>query len=68
MAEEAGHSELTDYELLRRAGEGERQAFDLVSGIPQVVYRFAQALTGRPDVADDAGACVCHYEQQQRIS
>jgi uncharacterized protein YndB with AHSA1/START domain len=30
MAEEAGHSEPTDYELLRRAAEGERQAFELV--------------------------------------
>jgi DNA-directed RNA polymerase specialized sigma24 family protein len=61
MAEEAGHSELTDYELLRRAGDGERQAFELVyQRYQQVVYRFARALTGRPDVADDAGACVCH--------
>jgi RNA polymerase sigma-70 factor, ECF subfamily len=54
MAEEAGHSELTDYELLRRAAEGERQAFELLyQRYQQVVYRFARALTGRPDVAED---------------
>jgi RNA polymerase sigma-70 factor, ECF subfamily len=54
MAEEAGHSEPTDYELLRRAGEGERQAFELVyRRYQQVVYRFARAMTGRPDSAED---------------
>jgi RNA polymerase sigma-70 factor, ECF subfamily len=54
MAEEAGHSEPTDYELLRRAAEGERQAFELVyRRYQQVVYRFARAMTGRPDAAED---------------
>jgi RNA polymerase sigma-70 factor (ECF subfamily) len=54
MAEQAGHSELTDYELLRRAAEGERQAFELVyRRYQQVVYRFARAMTGRPDAAED---------------
>jgi RNA polymerase sigma-70 factor, ECF subfamily len=54
MAEEAGHSELTDFELLRRAAEGERQAFELVYRRYQhVVYRFARAMTGRPDAAED---------------
>jgi RNA polymerase sigma-70 factor, ECF subfamily len=54
MAEEAGHSEPTDYELLRRAAEGERQAFELVyHRYHQVVYRFARAMTGRPDAAED---------------
>jgi RNA polymerase sigma-70 factor, ECF subfamily len=54
MAEEAGHSEPTDYELLRRAADGERQAFELVyQRYQQVVYRFAQAMTGRPDAAED---------------
>jgi RNA polymerase sigma-70 factor (ECF subfamily) len=54
MAEEAGHSEPTDFELLRRAAEGERQAFELVyRRYHQVVYRFARAMTGRPDAAED---------------
>jgi RNA polymerase sigma-70 factor, ECF subfamily len=54
MAEDAGHSEPTDYELLRRAADGERQAFELVyHRYQQVVYRFARAMTGRPDVAED---------------
>jgi RNA polymerase sigma-70 factor, ECF subfamily len=54
MAEEAGHSEPTDYELLRRAAEGERQAFELVyHRYQQVVYRFARAMTGRRDAAED---------------
>jgi RNA polymerase sigma-70 factor, ECF subfamily len=54
MAEEAGHSEPADYELLRRAAEGERQAFELVyHRYHQVVYRFARAMTGRPDAAED---------------
>jgi RNA polymerase sigma-70 factor, ECF subfamily len=54
MAEEAGHSEPTDYELLRRAADGERQAFELVyQRYQQVVYRFARAMTGRPDAAED---------------
>jgi RNA polymerase sigma-70 factor, ECF subfamily len=54
MAEEAGHSEPTDYELLRRAAEGERQAFELVyHRYHQIVYRFARAMTGRPDAAED---------------
>jgi RNA polymerase sigma-70 factor (ECF subfamily) len=54
MAEEAGHSEPTDYELLRRAAEGERQAFELVyHRYHQVVYRFARAMTGGPDAAED---------------
>jgi RNA polymerase sigma-70 factor, ECF subfamily len=54
MAEEAGHSEPTDHELLRRAAEGERQAFELVyQRYQQVVYRFARAMTGRSDVAED---------------
>src|SRR4029450_5634833 len=54
MAEEVGHSELTDYELLRRAAEGERQAFELVyRRYQQGVYRFARAMTGRPDAAED---------------
>jgi RNA polymerase sigma-70 factor (ECF subfamily) len=54
MAEEAGHSEPTDYELLRRAAEGERQAFELVyRRYQQVVYRFARAMMGRPDAAED---------------
>jgi RNA polymerase sigma-70 factor, ECF subfamily len=54
MAEEAGHSEPADYELLRRAAEGERQAFELVyHRYHQVVYRFARAMTGGPDAAED---------------
>jgi RNA polymerase sigma-70 factor (ECF subfamily) len=54
MADEPGHSEPTDYDLLRRAAEGERQAFELVyRRYQQVVYRFARAMTGRPDVAED---------------
>jgi RNA polymerase sigma-70 factor, ECF subfamily len=54
MAEEPGHSEPTDYDLLRRAAEGERQAFELVyRRYQQVVYRFARAMTGHPDVAED---------------
>jgi RNA polymerase sigma-70 factor, ECF subfamily len=54
MAEEEGHSEPTDFELLRRAAEGERQAFELVYHRYQhVVYRFARAMTGRPDAAED---------------
>jgi RNA polymerase sigma-70 factor, ECF subfamily len=54
MAEEEGHSEPTDFELLRRAAEGERQAFELVyHRYQQVVYRFARAMTGCPDAAED---------------
>jgi RNA polymerase sigma-70 factor (ECF subfamily) len=54
MAEESGHSEPTDYDLLRRAADGERQAFELVyRKYQQVVYRFDRAMTGRPDVAED---------------
>ena len=54
MAEEQGHSEPTDFELLRRAAEGERQAFELVyHRYQQVVYRFARAMTGCPDAAED---------------
>ncbi|HEX2462540.1 MAG TPA: sigma-70 family RNA polymerase sigma factor [Vicinamibacterales bacterium] len=54
MAEEPGHSEPTDYDLLRRAAEGERQAFELVyRRYQQVVYRFARAMTGCPDAAED---------------
>jgi RNA polymerase sigma-70 factor (ECF subfamily) len=54
MAEEAGHSEPTDYDLLRRAAEGERQAFELVyHRYQRVVYRFARAMTGRADAAED---------------
>jgi RNA polymerase sigma-70 factor (ECF subfamily) len=54
MADEPGHSEPTDYDLLRRAAEGERRAFELVYRKYQhVVYRFARAMTGRPDVAED---------------
>jgi RNA polymerase sigma-70 factor (ECF subfamily) len=54
MAEEVGHSEPTDYELLRRAATGERQAFELVyRRYQQVVYRFARAMTGCADAAED---------------
>jgi RNA polymerase sigma-70 factor (ECF subfamily) len=54
MAEEAGHSEPADYELLRRAAEGERQAFELLyHRYQQVVYRFARTMTGCPDAAQD---------------
>jgi RNA polymerase sigma-70 factor, ECF subfamily len=54
MAEEPSHSEPTDYDLLRRAAEGERQAFELVyRRYQQVVYRFARAMTGCPDAAED---------------
>jgi RNA polymerase sigma-70 factor, ECF subfamily len=54
MAEEPGHSEPNDYDLLRRAAEGERQAFELIyRKYQQVVYRFARAMTGRPDAAED---------------
>jgi RNA polymerase sigma-70 factor, ECF subfamily len=54
MAEEAGHSEPTDHELLRQAANGERQALELVYHRYQhVVYRFARAMTGRPDAAED---------------
>jgi RNA polymerase sigma-70 factor (ECF subfamily) len=54
MAEEAGHSEPTEYELLRRAAAGERQAFELVyQRYQQVVYRFARAMTGQSDAAED---------------
>jgi DNA-directed RNA polymerase specialized sigma24 family protein len=55
MAEEAGHSEPTEYELLRRAAAGERQAFELVyQRYQQVVYRFARAMTGHRDAAEDS--------------
>jgi RNA polymerase sigma-70 factor (ECF subfamily) len=54
MAEEPGHSDATDYNLLRRAAGGEREAFELVyRRYWQVVYRFARAMTGRPDAAED---------------
>lgn len=54
MAEEPGHSDATDYDLLRRAAGGERQAFELVyRRYQQVVYRFARAMTSRPDAAED---------------
>jgi RNA polymerase sigma-70 factor, ECF subfamily len=54
MAEEAGHSEPTEYELLRRAAAGERRAFELVyHRYQQVVYRFARAMTGCRDAAED---------------
>src|SRR5262245_31985963 len=54
MAEEASCSESTDYELLRRAAGGERQAFELVyHRYQQVVYRFARAMTGHADAAED---------------
>src|SRR5262245_2134391 len=54
MAEEASHSDPTHHELLRRAADGERQAFELVYHRYQhVVYRFARAMTGRPDAAED---------------
>jgi RNA polymerase sigma-70 factor (ECF subfamily) len=54
MAEEAGHSEPTEHELLRRAADGERQAFELVYHRYQhVVYRFARAMTGCRDAAED---------------
>ena len=54
MAEEPGHSDATDYDLLRRAAGGEREAFELVYHRYQhVVYRFARAMTGRPDAAED---------------
>jgi RNA polymerase sigma-70 factor, ECF subfamily len=54
MAEEPGHSDATDYDLLRRAAGGEREAFELVyHRYQQVVYRFARAMTGRPDAAED---------------
>jgi hypothetical protein len=40
MAEEVGHWEPTDYELLRRAADGERQAFELV------YHRYQQVVLG----------------------
>jgi RNA polymerase sigma-70 factor (ECF subfamily) len=54
MAEGPGQSDPTDYDLLRRAAGGERQAFELVyRRYHQAVYRFARAMTGRPDAAED---------------
>jgi RNA polymerase sigma-70 factor (ECF subfamily) len=54
MAEDPGHSDATAYDLLRRAAGGERQAFELVyRRYQQVVYRFARAMTDRPDTAED---------------
>jgi RNA polymerase sigma-70 factor (ECF subfamily) len=54
MSEPPGQSDPTDFDLLRRAADGERQAFELVyRRYHQAVYRFARAMTGRPDVAED---------------
>jgi RNA polymerase sigma-70 factor, ECF subfamily len=54
MAEEPGHSDATESDLLRRAAGGEREAFELVyRRYQQVVYRFARAMTGLPDAAED---------------
>jgi RNA polymerase sigma-70 factor, ECF subfamily len=54
MAEDPGRSEPADYDLLRRAAGGERQAFELVyRRYQQIVYRFARAMTGRSDTAED---------------
>jgi RNA polymerase sigma-70 factor, ECF subfamily len=54
MAEEHCHSDATDYDLLRRAAGGERQAFELVyRRYHQVVYRYARAMTSRADAAED---------------
>jgi RNA polymerase sigma-70 factor (ECF subfamily) len=54
MSEGPGQSDPTDYDLLRQAAGGEREAFELVyRRHHQAVYRFARAMTGRPDVAED---------------
>jgi RNA polymerase sigma-70 factor (ECF subfamily) len=54
MADEPGHSDATEYDLLQRAAGGEREAFELVyRRYQQVVYRFARAMTGRSDAAED---------------
>ena len=54
MSEAPRQADQTDDDLLRRAAGGERQAFELVyRRYHQAVYRFARAMTGRPDVAED---------------
>ncbi len=46
--------EMSDDELLRRAIAGEREAFGALYGRYQhIVYRFARAMTGAADVAED---------------
>jgi RNA polymerase sigma-70 factor (ECF subfamily) len=53
MSGAVGH-EMSDDELLRRAKAGEREAFGaLYSRYQHIVYRFARAMTGSPDVAED---------------
>ena len=54
MPLEEGRSEPTDHELLRRAAEGDQDAFEALYGrYHRVVYRFARAMTGASDVAED---------------
>jgi RNA polymerase sigma-70 factor (ECF subfamily) len=46
--------EVSDQELLRRANAGERDAFGAIYARYQhIVYRFARAMTGSSDVAED---------------
>ena len=48
------HAALTDQALLTRAAAGELEAFGVIYGrYRQVVYRFARAMTGTADAADD---------------
>ena len=54
MPLEEARSEPTDDDLLRRAAHGDQEAFELVyRRYHRVVYRFARAMTGAPDVAED---------------
>jgi RNA polymerase sigma-70 factor (ECF subfamily) len=54
MPLEEARSEPTDYDLLRRAAHGDQEAFELVyRRYHRIVYRFARAMTGASDVAED---------------
>lgn len=54
MLEDPGQQDPTDADLLRRAASGDRQAFELIyRRYHQAVYRFARAMTGSLEVAED---------------
>jgi RNA polymerase sigma-70 factor, ECF subfamily len=57
MPEDPGHQdpiEVGDADLLQRAASGDRQAFELIyRRYHQAVYRFARAMTGSAEVAED---------------